>query len=366
MREKDVWQSRAGKLICLALGLLGVYVLLRYGMGLIIPFLFAWAVAVPVSALANRSSRTFGGKRKMWVYFYIFVFFGAIFVIVALLIGKLISEAVDFFVYISENGAEIENMLNRILTLPSKIPILNKISEIDLGGLGDYISDTAADIAADMALSGGQTIMSVLGRAVAGTPKILLSCVVALLSSLYLALDYENIKEYLYGLMSEGRRRSTMRLIDRIGKGIRGYFGAYGKIFLIIFALLYIGLSLLGIGYSFIIALGIALFDILPFLGAGMVLIPWSIILFAGENYGVGVGMLVLFGVVAVVRQIVEPRLIGKSIGIHPLASLLSMYIGFRAFGFWGMVIAPIGILVAKEILENEHEDKGENITEKT
>ncbi len=357
MLDREVWQTRAGKLTCAAIVLLGVYVLFRYGMGLLIPFLFAWAIAIPVSALAKRSQKRFGGKRRAWVYFYMFVFFGAIFLIATVIIGKIIGEAVEFLTYISENGDALEESLDKIMSLPSKIPLLNKLGQIDLDGLGSYISGAAKSIVERMAAMGGETVMSVMGRAIAGTPRMLISIVVAVLSSVYLALDYDNIKEYLYSLMSADSRRRTMALIDRIGKGIRGYLGAYGKIFLITFGELYIGLFLLGRSYAFLVAIAVAFFDILPFFGAGMVLIPWSIILFASGNYGVGVGMLVLFGIIAVVRQIIEPRLIGKSIGIHPLASLLSMFVGFRLFGFWGMMIAPVAVLVAKEILESARAD---------
>lgn len=356
MLEKEVWQTRAGKLICLAIGLGGVYVVLRYGMGLLVPFLFAWALAIPVSALAGRSSKKLGGKKKYWVYFYMLVFIGGLILILTALVGRIVNEALEFLTYVAENGEELEERIDKILALPSKIPILNKLGQIELGGLGEYISGAASDIAGSMASAGGQTLMSAIGRMLANTPRMLISIVVAILSSIYLALDYAGIKEYLYSLLPEGRKQKTMALVGRIGKGIRGYLGAYGKLILITFAELYIGLLLLGRSYALLIAFGIAAFDILPFFGAGMVLVPWSIFLLAGENYGVGVGMLLLFGVVTVVRQIVEPRLIGKSIGIHPLASLLSMYIGFRLFGFWGMMIAPIGVLVAKEILER---DKG-------
>ena len=353
MLEKDIWQTRAGKLICAAIVLAGIYVVLRYAMGVLIPFLFAWAIAIPVAALAKRSERKLGGKRRAWVYFYIFIFFGVIFIVGALIVGKIVSEAADFFVYVSENGEALEESINKILALPSKIPILNKLSEIDLKGFGSYISNIAASIAESIAAAGGETFISVLGGAVVGTPKMLISAVVAILSSLYLALDYDKIKEYLYSLLSEERRERTMELADRIGKGIRGSMGAYGKLVVITFAELYIGLFLLGRSYSFITAIAVAFFDILPFFGAGMVLVPWGIILLASGNYGVGIGMLVLFGIIEVIRQIIEPRLIGKSIGIHPLASRLSMYVGFRLFGFWGMIIAPVGVLTLKEILES-------------
>ena len=362
MLQRDVWQTRAGKLISLAIILGGIYVTFRYGMGLLIPFLFAWAIAIPVSAFAKKSEKRFGGKRRAWVYFYIFAFFGILFLLGALIVGKIFAQASEFLDYLAQNGDEFEKELSKILALPSKIPLLDKLGRIDLEGLGGYLSDAASSVAQSIAKMGGETFISLMGRAVAGTPRMLISVVVAILSSLYLALDYDGIKEYLYSLLGEQRKTRAMALANRIGKGIRAYLVAYGKIFLITFAELYIGLILLGRSYSFLLAIVIAFFDILPFFGAGMALVPWSIFLFAQGSYGVGTGMLVLFGVMTVVRQIVEPRIIGKSIGIHPLASLLSMYVGFALFGFWGMLLAPIGVLAAREILEQRSGGKDNKI----
>ncbi len=367
MLEKDRWQTRAGKLVCLAIVLGGIYIILKYGLGLLLPFLFAWALAIPISALSGRCARRLGGKKKAWAVFYLAVFFGGIALAVALVVGKLLSETAELLDYVAENGEAIAESLRTavkgFLEIPSKIPFFEKLSEIDLlDGLGEYISEAAASLGQQIAGKGGAVLITSLAGLVLKTPRVLVSVAVAVLSSIYLTIEYEDIKEYIFGLFSPAGRKRAHRLADRIGEGLRSYLGAYGKMFLITFSELYAGFFILGRKYSFLIALIVAALDLLPFFGAGIVLVPWGIVLLVSENYAAGAGMLVLFFVMTVVRQIVEPRLIGKSIGIHPLASLISMYVGLRTFGFWGMVIAPIGVLVAKEILESGRE----NIQEKT
>lgn len=367
MLEKDRWQTRAGKLICLAIVLAGIYIVLKYGLGLLLPFLFAWAVAIPISALSERCARRLGGKKKTWAVFYLAVFFGGIILGLMLLVGRLLAEAGELLNYISENGEVIEERLREVgekmLEIPSKIPFLSDLLQIDIfEGIGEYVSENAATLGQQIAGKGGAALITSIAKVIFGTPRAMVSVAVAILASVYLTLEYEDIKEYVFNILFSNGREKAQRLADRVGKGFRSYLGAYGKMFLITFSELYAGLFILGRKYSFLIALTVGALDLLPFFGAGIVLVPWGIVLLVSENYVTGVGMLVLFFLMTVVRQIVEPRLIGKSIGIHPLASLISMFVGLRSFGFWGMVIAPIGVLIAKEILESGRE----NIQEKT
>ena len=362
MLEKDRWQTRAGKLICLTIALVSIYITLKYGLGLLIPFLFAFAVAMPISALSSKSAVKFGGKKRVWTIFYLCIFFVGLLLFFVLVVGKIAKEGIQLLDYLSENGQrigdDISESAKRLMEIPSRVPFLARISDIEIfSGLGDYISQTSRALSEKFAQAGGEVLIKGVVKTILGTSRLLISTAVAVLSSVYLALEYEDIKEYMLGLLSKGARERTQRLIDRIGKGFKGYITAYGKMFLITFSLLYIGLFILGRRYAFLLAVIVAALDLLPFFGTGIVLVPWGVILLFGGDYAVGVGMLVLFAVITVVRQIAEPRLIGKGIGIHPLASLISIYIGLRTFGFWGMILAPIGVLVGKEILENNRKD---------
>ena len=112
----------------------------------------------------------------------------------------------------------------------------------------------------------------------------------------------------------------------------------------------------MGVEYSFILALVIALVDILPVLGTGTVLIPWGLISLIGNNYPLGIGLLIGYAVIVVVRQIIEPRIIGKFIGISPLASLAAIYIGLRLMGILGLFVFPIGAIVIKQFLQAREE----------
>ena len=125
---------------------------------------------------------------------------------------------------------------------------------------------------------------------------------------------------------------------------------AYGKIMLLTFFELTIGLHILGIENALVIAFLIAIFDVLPVLGTGGIMLPWILISFLNNQVKTGVGLLILYLVITVIRNIIEPKIVGKQIGLHPLLMLMCMYLGARLFGFLGIFILPILILIVQNL----------------
>ena len=105
---------------------------------------------------------------------------------------------------------------------------------------------------------------------------------------------------------------------------------------------------------DFFLLLGalIALFDALPVFGAGMILIPWALISFLQSDTRMGFGLIILYGVEALTRSALEPRLVGRQIGLHPLATLLAFYVGYRLMGVLGMILFPIASILIKQLFE--------------
>ena len=104
----------------------------------------------------------------------------------------------------------------------------------------------------------------------------------------------------------------------------------------------FIGLALLGVPYAFLFSLLLAAVDLLPLVGTGIVLIPWGVVSLLLGRVRLGIGLLILYAVTAVVHQVLEPKLIGEGLGLHPLLSLFAMYGGLKLFGVWGMILAPL------------------------
>ena len=138
--------------------------------------------------------------------------------------------------------------------------------------------------------------------------------------------------------------------IKTVGGEIKKYLGGYVKAQLIImsisFVIVLIGLSILRVKYSMLIALGVAVFDALPFFGSGAVLIPWSLISFISADIKMGIGMLIIYLSVIFIRQLVEPKIVSSNIGINPLLTLVAMYVGYRVFSLGGMILGPVVLMI--------------------
>ncbi len=136
-----------------------------------------------------------------------------------------------------------------------------------------------------------------------------------------------------------------------IKRGLRhavgGYFKAQIKIEIWMYLLLGIGFTVLKVRYAFIIAIGVAFLDFLPFFGTGTVLVPWAIIKFLNGDYTMVIGLLIIWGVGQMARQLIQPKIMGDSMGLAPIPTLILLFVGYKVGSVAGMIIAvPIGIIV--------------------
>jgi sporulation integral membrane protein YtvI len=135
-----------------------------------------------------------------------------------------------------------------------------------------------------------------------------------------------------------------------IRTAVGGWLIAQGKLAGLTFLVCCAGLWLLGIGYAPIWAGAVALVDAVPLLGSGLVLVPWSLVAFLQGDSGKGLGLLITFGAAFLLRTVLEPRLLGKQMGLDPLVTLVALYLGFRLGGFWGLVLSPILAITTIEL----------------
>ena len=116
---------------------------------------------------------------------------------------------------------------------------------------------------------------------------------------------------------------------------------------LVVAIILLIGFSILHVEYSILIAILIALLDFFPFFGTGTVMIPWAVIKILSGDYKMAIGLLIIWGVSQLVRQIIQPKIVGDSMGMPPIPTMVLLYVGFRVGGAWGLIIAvPVGMIV--------------------
>lgn len=331
----------------------GVYLFFQYLFGALLPFLIAYLIALCLQPLARALEKRAGISRKFTVLFAVFLIVALLVFLCVLLVkritgelGALANSIGDFLTRMREDPAYADEIAARI---SEKIPFVNARPAVE-GFLSD-LDNRLTDLLGMLAERLSGSVLPFLAGLAAFLPNALLSVLVVLLSAYYLAIDFRKFHAALLSLFPAPvaeKLKSLKRITAEVGGS---FFRAYGLIMLVTFSELFSALLLLGYRYAFLIALATAVIDILPVLGTGTVLLPWAgFLLLAGDTMG-GIELLVVYAVMTVVRQVIEPRIVGKYIGLPPLAALASMYLGLQLLGFWGLFLFPVAALLLFRLL---------------
>lgn len=194
------------------------------------------------------------------------------------------------------------------------------------------------------------TALHIVSQTALNLPNWILRLVLTVISTFFITWDMERIVPFLRR-HCPARLRVLLRMFQaQTLRSLGIYLRSYTLILGMTFIELAVGFLLLRIPYAVPLALAIAVMDILPVVGTGLVLLPWGVIALVLSFYGMGIGILVLYVAITVIRNIVEPRLVGKQIGLHPLVTLMSMFVGLQLFGFWGLFGLPILLSVLVQL----------------
>jgi sporulation integral membrane protein YtvI len=354
---QDKWLRAAAVTITVA-GVLGALFLVgRFALRLFLPFLIAFILAALTHRPAVRFAARTGAPQKavaalMTLITLLFAgFFGY------LVVERVLAEAQNLLSGLLADAGDPAGRLSQILNflerlaerLFAALPWENDFLE---GVVGDPTAFFAAQLSGWLsALS--ERIPALVGALLRATPSVLLFCLVTLVACFYFSVEYEEITHTLTGLFPPRWQARLPHLKQRLSEALTRYAKAYLLLFLITFFELFIGFLVLRVEYAFLLALLAALLDALPVLGVGTVLVPTALVSFALHDLHRGVGLLILYGVITVVRQITEPHLVGKSLGLHPMLTLVAFYAGVKIFGVAGVFIAPALLLCAKTVWKN-------------
>ena len=214
-------------------------------------------------------------------------------------------------------------------------------------------SKTAESAFGEMLTAFSGRMLGWAGNLVGALPSLALTISFSVLSTILFLMDYRRITSFAIRLLPSSALRPLVESKRFLLGSVKKVVGAYLLIMLITFGEIAVGLWLLRVPYFAVIGLVIALLDILPFIGSGMVLIQWGILeLLIQKNTPLGLGLMILYAVVALVRFWMEPRIVGGRIGLHPLATLTAMYAGLRLFGFWGFILAPLFVTLVVHLYQ--------------
>lgn len=212
--------------------------------------------------------------------------------------------------------------------------------------IGELTGSLSAQIGTIVGSLGGVTV-GAAGNAAGKIPSLLISFLFVLLFAYFFTAQSERVQEFIKVIVPEETRQQLQMIGNKMKFAIGGYFRAQFKIMFVVFVLLAIGLLILKVPYAVLAAVGIAILDFLPMLGTGTILIPWAVLWALGGKLSGAVGLMVLYAVTQVTRQLIQPKMVGDSIGIDAMTTLLFLFIGYRVDGLIGMIIAiPVGLIL--------------------
>jgi sporulation integral membrane protein YtvI len=177
-------------------------------------------------------------------------------------------------------------------------------------------------------------------------PEILVEILVYFVSLFLFSLDLPKIKQSLFSLFKEKTKEKILFVFSQLNKVGIGFIKAQILFSFLTFFLAYSGLLILKVEYPLLLSIVIVFVDILPVLGAGSVLVPLAVYSFLANQQDAAIGILLLFVVITIVRRVIEPKVYSSSMGISPLASLISMFLGFKLIGFIGLIIGPAVVII--------------------
>ena len=326
------------------------YILLRFLFLPLLPFLCAWIIAMLLRPTVDRISRRTRLSRKIVAFFAVSFVFLLIFGLLGILGGRVFSELQELSeTLMSDAAGAVGDFFDSLNELSSRIPFLDRIEDPETA---EQIESAVVSMIENAITTFSARIPEALLSFISSLPGFLLFAMALIAATFYMGADVGKINARLASLLPEASRHYLFEAKAKLMSAGIQYVKAYLMILMITFFQLLIGFFCLHIPYALTLATLIALIDILPVLGVGTVLIPWAAVLLIRGDTFVGIGLLLIFTVIFIVRQVIEPKIVGQSIGLPPLLTLIAIYAGYRFLGFIGLFLIPLLMIFLKNLAD--------------
>ncbi len=331
------------------------YLFLKYALGLFFPFLVGLFIAMLLQRPLAFISKHTKIPRKIVGAILTILTFVLIFALIATLGAAIVSQFKGLLSYIggilNDFPAFLDTIQSKLISMLSFLPenLSESVNQTIMNGFENLknINFSNFNITSLFGPLGG------IWNAAKQIPNVLVTTLITIITTLFLTMDYRLVVNFIRNQLSEKHKAlvtdSKKIFFNTIWKMLR----AYVIIMTITCVELFIGLSILKVPYALVLALIICIVDILPVLGTGTVIIPWAIYEFIMGNSNLALGLAVMYVLITVIRNFIEPKIVGHSVGLHPIVTLTSMYVGLQLFGFFGMLMMPIIIIMIKVLQDN-------------
>lgn len=332
------------------------YFLIKYAMGYIFPFVFAAILSIFLQPVV----RWFTKKLHLKTHGFISTVLVLLLVVsvVGLIAGAgyvLFVELKDFFTYLSNSISSVDDII--IMVENTAMNFIGKLPKGIGNAVGGYVTDFFDNLGnkgSSLDLSALSAPLSGAWSVVKGIPSFILSLVVTIISCVFMTAEYDKVRDMILEMCSEETGEKLINAKRTVTKGIGKLIKAYATLMIITFTEVFLGLNLMKLigiydgGYIAIIAFVTCIVDIIPVLGTGTILIPWAVYSIITGNFALGIALLLLYAVITVIRQVIEPKLVANQVGLPSIVTIMAMFLGGRVLGALGIIILPLTVIVLK------------------
>ena len=314
------------------------------GIRIFAPFVVGWIIACISNPVVGWLDKKLKIKRRLGSALMIVFVIGAVIGLAYLVISMLVREIGDWIVSLptvfQSVSMEMQELAERMSGLLHVLPE-------SLKDAGSGLVDNLGNVLGSLATNLSEPTVSFAGDIAKQIPSVVIGTFMVILSAYFFVADRESVLVWVKKVTPDPVYKRVSMAASYFKFAVGGYFIAQFKIMAVVSSILFIGLSLLKVEYAFILSILIGLLDFLPFFGTGTAFVPWCIYTVLTGNYMRALFLLIIYVTTQVVRQLIQPKLVGDEVGLKPLPTLLLIYVGYKLGGFLWMILAvPLGMIL--------------------
>ncbi|GFI43297.1 sodium-lithium/proton antiporter [Lachnospiraceae bacterium] len=341
--ERPYWKVA----VSLAFSLLGTGLCLYFGyklLGFFMPFVIGWVIASIASPMVNWLEKRLKLIKKWGSALIIIGVLGMVGLLIYLLVSTISREIISLIQNIPDMYQDLESGME---TIGESLNGVFKLLPVGVQEGWHTMMENLEQVMGEIIGKLSEPTVSAAGRFAKGIPSALIATIVTFISAYFFIAEREEVLLWAKRIAPNALVSRMTMVVDNLKYAVGGYFKAQLKIMVVVYILLLAGFLILRIHFAFLLAFLIAFLDFLPFFGTGTALLPWSIYKFMMGDYKLVLGLLILYGTTQLVRQLIQPKLVGDSMGLKPLVTLVLLYAGYKAGGVFAMIFAvPVGLIV--------------------
>lgn len=347
------WIEPASRALAVILIVIAAYFIIDFALPLLYPFLVGWIIAMLIEPLVRWLE--IRGRIPRWagVTIILVLLLSVIFTLLIFLVAEIVIELTrlaeflptflnqlgQFFIdTFTKENTDIKRMIDTIQTFLEKNPQHEQRIQASIQENIGIITNKGTEL-----ITG---ILAGIGTFLSDLPYFLTVLVFITLAAFFIGIDWPRLRQTLIKIIPKRVQTTGGIVLEDMKKALFGFIRAQLTLISITAVIMFFGLVILRVPYAFTIAFVIGLVDLLPYLGVGAVVVPWVVYLFLTGNLQLAIGLLIVYGVIIVIRQILEPKLVASNVGLDPLLTLIALFVGLKLFGVLGLIIGPVTVVI--------------------